>query len=418
MAMIAVTMLALSAASVREREYVTGIAGANERMVQENAVDAAIFASMGDGLIVTDRNDRVVLVNPQAEKLLSRSGNEMIGKKYFDAVPMQDENGNPVSAQERPLGLAVAGRERKTSSGLAEDARYYVRSDGSRFPVAFTNTPVILDGKVIGAIDIFRDASSTREIDRAKSEFVSLAAHQLRTPLSVIAMHAELMKKQDQLFAGHDERMCADYASEIHSVAMRMADLINDLLNVSRIDTRTLVVTPSAVNLRRIMEGILREVAIKFANKDITIETSYPDPQPEFVTDPHLLEIVMENLLGNAFKYTPEGGRVSVKVSDTPQEIVITITDTGQGIPHSQHGEVFKKFFRASNARKIASEGTGLGLYIAKSIVERLNGEISFNSKEGEGTTFTVRLPKENESRHAEDVAAEPLAPSVYPSRA
>ena len=137
--------------------------------------------------------------------------------------------------------------------------RYYVRKDGSRFPVSFTKTPVMLGGEVIGTIEIFRDATKGVEMDRTKSEFVSLAAHQLRTPLSIIAMHAELLKKQGQLFGNHDEKMCVDYATEIHDVAMRMADLINDLLNVSRIDTQTLVVTPGPVDVRKLVDGILRD---------------------------------------------------------------------------------------------------------------------------------------------------------------
>ncbi|HEX4104010.1 MAG TPA: MASE1 domain-containing protein [Candidatus Paceibacterota bacterium] len=393
MVTIAITMFALSAASAEERKHAVATIRANERMEQEKAVDAAIIASVGDGLIVTDQEGNIALVNPQAEKFLGWRAEEIVGKKYYDVIQVQNEDGVTVALSERPLVKTVAERKR-IASGPMFATRYYVRKDGGRFPVSFTKTPVMLGGEVIGTIEIFRDATKGVEIDRTKSEFVSLAAHQLRTPLSIIAMHAELLKKQGQLFGNHDEEMCVDYATEIHDVAMRMADLINDLLNVSRIDTQTLVVTPGSVNVRRLVDGILREMAFKFSSRNITVRTNYPDPAPELVTDPHLLEIIVENLLGNAVKYTPEGGRVSIVVREEELDIVVTITDTGHGIPHAQHGEVFKKFFRADNARRMASEGTGLGLYIVKSVVERLGGSISFESREGEGTSFVVHIPK------------------------
>ena len=357
---------------------------------QEKARAEAILEDIGDGMIFTNKKGVIELANRRAADLLGRKQEELIGHPQYETIEMQDEEGIALSWPERPMFAVLTGGKR-VSTDPSMPVRYYVRKDKSRFPVAFTNTPVFLHGELIGAIEVFRDVTRGKAVDRAKSEFVSLASHQLRTPLSIISMYAELLKRMDVTnFAWEDQRL---YVNEIGEAVGRMAELINNFLNVSRIDTQTLSVEIEEVDIGKIAEQVLKELAPKVKAKKLSLETDYAKRLSLLSTDKQLIQIVLQNLLSNAIKYTPPKGKIGLAIARRPDTIIITVTDTGCGISEHQQTEIFKKLFRADNVKAIESEGTGLGLYIAKSIVLRLGGEISFESRENKGTVFRVELP-------------------------
>jgi len=236
---------------------------------------------------------------------------------------------------------------------------------------------------------VFRDVSKEREVDRAKTEFVSLASHQLRTPLSSVNWFAEMLLAGD---AGKLTKQQNEFIQKIYDGNQRMVDLVNALLNVSRIELGTFSVEPEPTDIVEISKSVIEELTPQVKEKKLKIEEKY-EKIPKFSADPKLVRIVLQNLLSNAVKYTPEKGKVSADISLKNNNILIEIKDSGYGIPKDQQDKIFTKLFRADNVREKETEGTGLGLYIVKSIVDNSGGSISFDSAEDKGTTFHVSLP-------------------------
>jgi two-component system sensor histidine kinase VicK len=257
--------------------------------------------------------------------------------------------------------------------------------------VAITVTPVILDRKIIGTIEVFRDITREVEIDKAKSEFVSLASHQLRTPLTGISWYTEMILRGD---VGEVTLAQRKYLEEVYNTNRRMIDLVNTLLNVSSIELGTFTVQSVPTDICALAESVLEEQKLKIEQKKLIVTTKFGASIPVFLTDPKLLRMIFQNLLSNAVKYTSSGGKIEFVIFfDPPKTIRIQISDTGYGIPRNQHDQIFTKLFRADNVRSKDTGGTGLGLYIVKSTVENFGGKIRFESEENKGTTFYVTLP-------------------------
>jgi two-component system sensor histidine kinase VicK len=249
-------------------------------------------------------------------------------------------------------------------------------------------SPVIPQRKLVG---LERDITKEKEIDKAKTEFVSLASHQLRTPLSTISWYTEMLLAGD---VGKISPPQKKYLEEIYQGNQRMIELVNLLLNVSRIELGTFKAEPKPIYVITLFESILDEQKVKIANKKLIITKNFNKSIPVFLIDPNLFVIVFQNLLNNAIEYTPDGGRIETSISfNDSKTILIKVSDTGYGIPKYQQDKIFTKLFRADNVKKKDTKGTGLGLYIAKSIINNMGGEIWFESEENKGTTFYVTLP-------------------------
>jgi len=184
-----------------------------------------------------------------------------------------------------------------------------------------------------------------------------------------------------------------DYMSRVRKVNEEMVDLIDTLLNVSRVEIGSIKIESRQTNVIELTESVLMELSPQIREKGIIIEKQYNDNLENIKSDPKLLRIVIQNLISNAVKYTPNGGTVTITFRDSFMEKVIIISDTGVGIPEREQDKVFTKLFQASNARSlVGNQGTGLGLYLIKSIMEAMGGDISFVSKENEGSTFTIKI--------------------------
>lgn len=248
------------------------------------------------------------------------------------------------------------------------------------------------------------DITEEHEIDQAKSEFVSLASHQLRTPLSSINWYSELLLGGD---TGKLNKQQYEYISEVDRANTRMVDLINSLLNVSRLELGTFVLEAEDLNLKDCSEQIIKEIKIKSDEKKQQLNVVFKQDTPNIIFDKKYLEMLYQNLLSNAVKYTPEKGKIDlivepVKSGDVvdgykiPKSgVVITVADNGYGIPKNQQGQIMTKLFRADNALDKDADGTGLGLYIIKSVIDHSNGNLWFKSIEDKGTTFHAYLPLE-----------------------
>lgn len=356
----------------------------------EIAKDKAVFSSIGDGLIVTDDKGNIVQVNEAFEKLLGWSAKEVTGKKMLDVVQKVDENGEIIPPDKRSLQRVLTGEIVAGKVSNIVKTHSYIRRDKSKLPVIGIVTPIILNNKILGAVQLFRDVTYEREIDKAKTEFVSLASHQLRTPLTAINWYLEIIMNGN---AGKVSKAQMEYLDEAYHGSQRMVELVNALLNVSRIELGTLAIDPKPTDFGKVADSVFEELKKQIIEKKLKIKKDYYSDVPKINADPNIIRIIFQNLLTNAVKYTPEKGKVSVSLEKDNENVLIKVSDTGYGIPENQKSRVFEKLFRADNIKEKDTEGTGLGLYLVKAVVEDSKGKIWFESKENKGTTFYITLP-------------------------
>lgn len=357
----------------------------NRKLAEASARNNAMLTNIGDGVIGVDGKGDVIYANPQVEKLTGWKEEELVGKPLVHALSLQTEEEIDVPVEERPIRNAMYNNQRIESRNT-----FLVRKDKSKFSVEITATPVNLFGQVVGGVSVIKDITKEHDIDKMKTEFISLASHQLRTPLSSMKWFCEMLIDGD---AGDlsDEQM--DMVKSVYESNERMIVLVNTLLNISRIESGRIIIEPSPTDISELVNDVIEEIKPKILNKHHTVNVNVDPAIGKVNIDPKMVREVYKNLLTNAIKYMDKNGTVDVNVTKSGNEIISKVKDNGVGIPLDEQKKVFKKFFRAKNVVKKETEGTGLGLYLVYSIVQTSGGKIWFESKEGSGTTFTFVLP-------------------------
>lgn len=237
---------------------------------------------------------------------------------------------------------------------------------------------------------IIKNIEQIAKINKMKSEFVSIASHQLKTPLTQINWVIEL------LFSKYREGLNQKQVEIMEAVGRsntRMLKLANDLLDVARIDQKRFVLARENINIENIINESVRDSQILAQANNVDIEVVKQDEVPEIVADKRRIKVVVDNLISNAIKYINKKGFIKINISRDKNFITVCVNDNGVGIPGEQQDKVFQKFFRSSNVAKYQTEGTGLGLYIAKNIIEQSKGKMWFESEEGVGSKFCFSLP-------------------------
>ena len=385
------------------------LGGQSHELEETNARYDVILNSIGEGLIATDTKGIVEFINKEALELLGVSRSDIIGQPLTAVVLAKDESGKLIPHRERLLTGVLASGEQKSITQASKKKQKLVRSDGTDFLVGMVVSPVKVVGQIRGAIMLFHDISIEDQIDRTKSEFVSLASHQLRTPLNVVSWYVEKLLSERKGPLNDKQK---DYLSEVSTNNERMIRLVSDLLNVSRVELGKVKIKYEKVDALDLISTLTKEIGPIIEQKGLHLNTNLADVSNGIFerSDESLVTVIIQNLLSNAIKYTPGNGNVNLTLQESVGTITIPnqlndreipsqkglflyVSDNGIGIPKEQHAQIFSKLFRADNVQTLDVSGTGLGLYVTQSFVEALGGSIWFESEEGKGTTFYVFLP-------------------------
>lgn len=358
---------------------------AEKKKVEDLANDLEKFRlaveDSSDHIVITDPEGVVIYSNKALEKITGYSPKEALGKKagILWKLPMPLE-------YYKKMWNTIKNKKQVFMSEIQNR-----RKNGELYTAAISITPVLNKlNEIIFFVGIERDITKEKQIDQAKTEFVSLASHQLRTPLSTINWYSEMLLNGD---AGRLKPEQANYVEEIYRGNQRMVSLVNALLNVSRLELGTFAIEPKLCDIKKIADSAISDIDHKMFEKHIKFTKKYDKKIKDMMLDDKLTMIIFQNLLSNAVKYTLEKGKINLTIAVNGKKLLITVSDTGLGIPEAQQGKIFTKLFRADNVRKTDTEGTGLGLYIIKSVVENVGGKIWFESIENKGTSFYVTLP-------------------------
>jgi PAS domain S-box-containing protein len=342
----------------------------------------AILNSMAEGVVVIDDENRIVMMNPVMESLLDWPLEKALGSDADSLLP--------IKRREREAFLRI------------------VRRGGKPPPIKATLKDRTLDvnirpiagdqGQTMGTVLAWHDITELARVDQMKTEFISIVSHELRTPLTSIKGYVDLVLDGD---AGKINELQQEFLEVVQQDTNRLTALIEDLLNISRIESGRVTLQLQPLGVSELMESVVASLRTQISEKDMQVDI---DAGPVAITvrgDRDRLTQVLTNLLGNAIKFSPRGSRVGVMARKKGRYLQVEVADNGPGISREDLGRIFTKFFRADNAATRQTGGTGLGLAIAKSLVELHGGRIWAESELGKGSTFsfTVRLDSSQGSR-------------------
>ena len=345
-----------------------------------------IRASFGDGIAqLSDR--QVTMVTDAAAALLETRDQALLSTSQEGNAPVQTmlqelnaQTGlfNPLMAMDTPVGAVVLARtERRIPFGPVDRELLSVLC--GQAAVALQNARLFEE--------IQRAYLALQELDHMKSEFINIAAHELRTPLAILMGHADLLQEDTA-----DSRT-RDRLQIIIRNALRLRDLINDLLDMRQLQTAEARVHPSTFEVEELITAALQDFWPLAEKKEIRVSSSIPPDLAAVTTDRQKVLITLHNLLQNAIKFTPDRGQVGIEVTSHGQEVWVTVWDEGIGIPEDQRDKIFLPFHQASDSLTREYEGMGLGLSIAKGMIELCGGRIWVESAEGQGSRFTFSIP-------------------------
>ncbi|HSB05325.1 MAG TPA: response regulator [Thermodesulfobacteriota bacterium] len=343
-----------------------------------------IIHSMGDGVLVCDREGYLVLTNPAASRLLNVSQDSPVGILLSEA--------NLPSELSKVITETIGGKDLSYSCVSQELAIGDATQTRQLFLRAHT-CPIQNDlGETLGSVSVLQDISTLKELDKMKSEFIAMVAHELRAPIAAVEQQllvildrlaGEVTEKQEELLSRAKERIKG------------LLDLIKDLLDLSKIEAGRLVQYKEPLLLPEVIQQVVDLMRTEAEAKRIDLQFFAPPSVPAITADRNAMEGVFSNLVSNAIKYTLEGGKVSISLSEEGSCVKAKVSDTGVGIAKEDVPKIFDRFYRVKTARTRQIVGTGLGLYIVKNIVDAHFGSISVESELGKGTTFSLLLPKE-----------------------
>ncbi|MHA8110444.1 cell wall metabolism sensor histidine kinase WalK [Lactobacillaceae bacterium Melli_B4] len=345
----------------------------------------SVLSNMTDGVLATDRRGNIIIANYEAEKFLDLAEEHIIGHSILDILGIQDD----FSLRQ------LLEKPEEVSLDYTHDGRDLIL-------LAHFSSIQRESGFISGLVCVLRDVTEQQKIDKDRKQFVSNVSHELRTPLT--SVHSYIEALQDG--AWKDKEIAPRFLKVAQDETDRMIRMINDLLTLSRMDSGTQKINKEMVNLNELFSYILDQfdMIIKNGNKTekgIDVNKNYKIVR-NFTNQTLWVELdtdrftqVIDNIMNNAMKYSPDGGTITCSLYETHNQVVLSVADQGLGIPKNAVDHIFDRFYRVDKARSRAQGGTGLGLSISREVIEAQGGHIWVKSEEGKGSTFFISLPYE-----------------------
>lgn len=350
---------------------------------EEKANIESLFYDIGEGVMAVNLKEEIILFNRVAEEICQYKKKDIFGQNFslfvkFFAADKINELTSFVSQ------AILKNQTQVLPKGVL------LLTQTVEIPVAAVATPLKDPaGLTVGAIVVFRNITAEIEAERLKADLISIASHQLKTPLAEIKGLVELLTTEGEKLT-QEQR---EYLADINNSAVRMLALVSDFLDVTRIEQEALNLKFQPVDLGQIVKKVYQDLlpTATGKNQQMTIETGVN--LPKVAADPDKIREVAVNLIDNAIKYTPDKGKIEIRVRKVDNQVEFSVKDSGVAIPKSEQSKVFIRFAKIVNPKSQQQPGTGLGLYIVKQLTEKQRGQIRFESEEGKGTTFTVSFP-------------------------
>jgi PAS domain S-box-containing protein len=356
-----------------------------ESMVNQSRRIKLIIDSVADGVFSTDLDCRILAFNPAAERITGYSAEDVQGRKCSDVLGIVKDPVHDRCSKDCPLAVS---REGGQPASHVSHKEWITRGDGTRICIVHSVSPLIDEnGELKGAVAVIRDVSREEELDRLKSEFIAVVSHQLRTPLASIGASAELLGTS-QL----DQREMAHVIDTLRRQSLRLTRLAEQVLEASRLEAGRLRTIAEPLALGALIEETVRLFRFRYPAHLFNVHIS--NGLRFALGDRVCTEVILDNLLQNAVNYSSEGSNIDVCAEETEDCIVLSVKDQGVGIPADQLGKIFGRFHTPPRAGSEEAHGFGLGLYIAKALVQAQGGEIWVESQPGEGSRFLFSLKK------------------------
>ena len=390
-----------------------------EELTQESSKSEIITNAIADGVLLINAKGAIQLINPAALRIIGWGNEDAIGLDYRSVLKIIDSANTVVEGPLDPIQQCLSTRQ-----SVITDKLGIRTTSGKQLLTSIMASPLSDSGS--GTVVVFRDITSQRAEEREQAEFISTASHEMRTPVAAIEGYLGLTLNPATATIDEKARL---YITKAQEAARHLGRLFQDLLDISKLEDGRMTNKPQIIDVPAFVRNLLEDFSGQFAEKGLSLvygpNTSTQGSQtitPIFYADvdiDHLHEIV-SNLVTNAIKYTKEG-TVTVDVTGDNDHVYISVKDTGIGIPTEDLPHLFQKFYRVDNSDTREIGGTGLGLYLARHLTEALGGHLNVTSVYGEGSTFTVDLPrvsKETAEQAAKVAEATPPAPEAQPAAA
>jgi PAS domain S-box-containing protein len=364
-----------------------------------------IINSIADGVVVIDAKGVLQLLNPAAQNMLGWPNHDAVGLDYRSVIKMTDSAGDAVPDELSPIHQVMASNKSTTNNELT-----LITKSNKKLIVSLVVSPVGVYSPASGVIAVFRDITREKEEERQQAEFISTASHEMRTPVAAIEGYLGLAMNPQTAVIDDKARL---YLQKAHESTQHLGRLFQDLLTVSRAEDARLIPKQQAIDMISFTREVVDGLGAKAKEKGLFI-TYAPGGQdgdrkisPAYYAfiDPDQMREVLSNLVDNAIKYTKQG-TVTVDVTGDTDNVSVSIKDTGIGIPPEDLPHLFQKFYRVDNSDTREIGGTGLGLYISRRLTEANSGQITVTSSYGQGSTFSVQVPRISNERATELMSA------------
>lgn len=355
----------------------------NALFKEEKDKTSAILREIGEGVVVLSPDRKITIWNKAVEGITEVNEREAIGKFIWDAIKVYDNKKNEITGDRCPFLLAM-----KLKKVLTINELYLTKKNGKLIPIADGIAPIYDDeGELANLVFIFKDVSKEKAMEEAKDEFLSIASHQLRTPMTAIKGYLQILMSGK---VGQMSEKAMEFMQEMNRANERLIKLIADTLDISRIEQERLEVKLEPFDINQIIQEDIEELKPLADKKGLTLTQIVRKGLVLTFADPKYTKQILDNLIGNAIKYT-ETGKIEVWAEQKESFMVVNVKDTGAGINQQDQEKLFQKFFRAVTTSDVG--GTGLGLYISQKLVDLMKGKIWVTSEIGKGLTFSFSLP-------------------------